>query len=607
MLAACISLTACSDEKIVDYEQNTLEPLVINATPRATRTTLAEDGKSILWQSGDEIAVYDFTVAKHKFEMETFDGNKAQFFGKITAKKENFLVLYPYSIGADNLDADDNISVTLPTQQTAVTSNFAQNLNISVGKGKRNIDGSPSQLTFYNVCQLLKFEIPEYASNKISKIDFTANTAVAGILSINCINETPVASVSADGSKTITILPPSQATTFAHGTYYIVTAPVQMNGFSMSFTCEGTSYALSSGSTFGGEAGKIYSLGKIDLVNTPSAHAVHVYNQGVLMGTKLSLSNAPIEGKEWTVVVKKSNGITVRTLQGVGNLTSTEEDAAWPYLPQGGYTVEYSFESSNNKRFTKSFSFNVIEKPVFTVSTYAYTSFSYYKGDGVAKDIYMANSLDNMTIYEPRITINGIDSKILTNDNYIFTPESNLTSGLIGRNVGVFSYNTYKVNNLTSYSITGKVTFDGVSASSNKTVYITGLPYSVAPPTQSDWTGSAKSWGSDYVRLHQHTITKTFYSPENVNVEVTHSVYLYKSRAWGSGTPTYKLQCSGNTIAQVSASSGGSSVTDNKSYDGILASSNPTISCVNSAGSDDSWLTGEGSNTRVNSITVEYR
>ena len=185
----------------------------------------------------------------------------------------------------------------MPTQQTAVTSNFAQNLNISVGKGKRNIDGSPSQLTFYNVCQLLKFEIPEYASNKISKIDFTANTAVAGILSINCINETPVASVSADGSKTITILPPAQATTFASGTYYIVTAPVQMTGFSMSFTCEGKSYALSSSSTFGGEAGKIYSLGKIDLVNTPSANAVHVYNQGVLMGTRLSLSNAPFEGK----------------------------------------------------------------------------------------------------------------------------------------------------------------------------------------------------------------------------------------------------------------------------------------------------------------------
>lgn len=606
-MLACLSFGACSENDVVDYEAGGFEPLVISATPLETRTLLADDGKSIVWQSDDEIAVYDYVAPKHKFALESSDRSKARFLGKITAKKDNFLALYPYSLGAENLTETNGISVQLPAQQTAQASTFASGLNISVGKGARNVDGSPSVLTFYNVCQLFKFEVPEYVAGKIKEIRFAANTPVAGTMLVDCSGNTPSAAVSADGSSEITILPPSQATAFAAGTYYIVSAPVQITGFNMTFTCDGATYSLGSGSTFGGEAGKIYSLGKIDLVNTPRANAVHVYNQGVLMGTKLSLSNAPVEGKEWTAVVKNSSGVTVRTLQGIGNLTSTEEDAAWPYLPQGGYTVEYSFESSNGKRFTKSFSFNVIEKPVFTVSTYAYTSFSYYKGDGVAKDIYMANSLDNMTIYEPRITINGIDSKILTNDNYIFTPESNLTSGLIGRNVGVFSYNTYKVNNLTSYSITGKVTFDGVSASSNKTVYITGLPYSVAPPTQSDWTGSAKSWGSDYVRLHQHTITKTFYSPENVNVEVTHSVYLYKSRAWGSGTPTYKLQCSGNTIAQVSASSGGSSVTDNKSYDGILASSNPTISCVNSAGSDDSWLTGEGSNTRINSITVEYR
>lgn len=594
MLAACISLMACSDEKIVDYEQNTLEPLVINATPRATRTTLAEDGKSILWQSGDEIAVYDFTVAKHKFEMEAFDGNKAQFFGKITAKKENFLVLYPYNLGADNLDADDNISVTLPTQQTAVTSNFAQNLNISVGKGKRNIDGSPSQLTFYNVCQLLKFEIPEYASNKISKIDFTANTAVAGILSINCINETPVASVSADGSKTITILPPTQATTFASGSYYIVTAPVQMTGFSMSFTCEGKSYALSSSSTFGGEAGKIYSLGKIDLVNTPSANAVHVYNQGVLMGTRLSLSNAPFEGKEWSAVVKNANGIVVRTLQGTGNLTSSENDSAWPYLPRGGYTMEYSFDNSNGKRITKTMQFNVVEKPTFTVSTYAYTSFSYYKGDGVERDIETANSLHNMTIYAPRITINGIDSKILKSSNYTFTSQiSNVSSSVKGRDGAVITFNNATVGNLGAYSLTGLVSFDGTSVSAVKTVYITGIPYNAEPPTQANgWTGSA-SWNSGYAQLNRQTISKSFYCSENINVNVIHSYNIPSNLI----TPAqYKLDCSGSAItidgARFSATSA-----KNAANAMTLKTSNPVVSCQST----------KSSNVRVERIAVEYR
>ena len=596
MLAACISLTACSDEKIVDYEQNTLEPLVINATPRATRTTLAEDGKSILWQSGDEIAVYDFTVAKHKFEMEAFDGNKAQFFGKITAKKENFLVLYPYNLGADNLDADDNISVTLPTQQTAVTSNFAQNLNISVGKGKRNIDGSPSQLTFYNVCQLLKFEIPEYASNKISKIDFTANTAVAGILSINCINETPVASVSADGSKTITILPPAQATTFASGTYYIVTAPVQMTGFSMSFTCEGKSYALSSSSTFGGEAGKIYSLGKIDLVNTPSANAVHVYNQGVLMGTRLSLSNAPFEGKEWSAVVKNANGIVVRTLQGTGNLTSSENDSAWPYLPQGGYTVEYSFDNSNGKRITKTMQFSVVEKPTFTVSTYAYTSFSYYKGDGVERDIETANSLHNMTIYAPRITINGIDSKILKSSNYTFTSQiSNVSSSVKGRDGAVITYNNATVSSLGAYSLTGLVSFDGTSISSVKTVYITGLPYNAEPPTQTNgWTGSA-TWNSDHVHLRNQTVTKSFYCSENINVNVIHTVEVHSP---AFTIAKYKLTCSGESIS-IDGSMFGTVTKSNSANAMTLKTTDSKVSCTSTSKST--------TNVRVYRIAVQYR
>lgn len=605
IMLACMSVVACSEKDDFGYESAELVPLVINATPTTTRTTLAEDGTSIYWQADDEIAVYDYNAPKHKFAIESFDKSKARFLGKITAKKDYFLTLYPYDLGAENLTSENEISVELPIQQTAAANTFASGLNVSVGKGTRNVDGSPSVLTFYNVCQLLKFEVPEYVSGKITKIKFTTNTAIAGTLNIDYANDVPVTNIDSDGSKEITILPPTGSETFAAGTYYIVSAPVQMDGFTMSFVCDETSYTLSSNSTFGGSVGKIYSLGKIDLVNTPKTTVVHVYNQGVLKGTKLVLNNAPIEGREWSAVVKNSNDITVRTLQGVGSLSSTEEDDAWPYLPQGAYSVEYSFESSNGKPITKNISFNVVEKPTFSISTYAYTSFSYYKGDGVTKDIEIANGLDNMTIYEPSIIINGIDSKILNNSNYSFTSETNVTSGMVGRNENVIKYNSYKVSSLTSYTLTGKVTFDGVSVTSDKTVYITGLPYSVAPPTQTDWTGSAQSWTGSYVRLHKHTIEKTFYCPENINVKVGHSVRLYKSRV--GTTPTYQLQCSGTTIATFSSSSGGKAVTDNGEYDGTLSTSSPKISCVNSGGSSDGSLIGEGSNTQVKSISIEYR
>lgn len=595
-MLACLSFGACSENDVVDYEAGGLEPLVISATPVETRTLLADDAKSIVWQSDDEIAVYDYVAPKHKFALESSDRSKARFLGKITAKKDNFLALYPYSLGAENLTEANRISVQLPAQQTAQASTFASGLNISVGKGARNVDGSPSVLIFYNVCQLLKFEVPEYVAGKIKEIRFAANTPVAGTMTVDCSGDMPAATVSADGSREITILPPSQAAAFAAGTYYIVSAPVQMTGFSMTFTCDGATYSLSSSSTFGGEAGKIYSLGKIDLVNTPSANAVHVYKQGVLVGTKLSLSNAPIEGKEWSAVVKNANGTVVRSLQGTGNLTSSENDAAWPYLPQGGYTVEYSFDNSNGKRITKTMQFNVVEKPTFTVSTYAYTSFSYYKGDGVEREVETANSLHNMTIYEPRITINGIDSKILKSPNYTFTSQiSNVSSSVKGRDGAVITYNNATVGSLGAYSLTGLVTFDGTSVSAVKTVYITGIPYNAEPPTKANgWTGSA-TWNSDHVHLRNQTVTKSFYCSENINVNVIHTVEVH--------SPTftiakYKLTCSGESIS-IDASIFGTETRSNAANAMTLKTTDSNVSCTSTSKSN--------TNVRVYRIAVQYR
>lgn len=606
MMFACMLLVACTEKTEIDYESGELVPLVISAIPNETRTALAEDGRSIVWQAADEIAVYDYIAPKHKFAIESFDKSKARFLGKITAKKDYFLTLYPYSLGADNLTESNALSVQLPGQQTAQANTFAPELNISVGKGARNVDGSPSILTFYNVCQLLKFEVPDYVAGKISEIKFIANTPVAGNLTIDCSADVPVASITADGSKEITILPSTGTTSFASGTYYIVTAPVQMNGFTMSFDCDDKSYSLSSKSTFGGSAGKIYSLGKIDLVNTPYASAVHVYDTGILLGTKLTLTSPTLDEREWTAVVKNTKGDVVRTMKGIGTLSSAEEDENWPYLPLGEYNVEYSFVNSNDKKITREISFNVTEAPRFSISNYAYTSFSYYKGDGVEKDIEIANGLDNMTIYEPCITINGIDVKILKNSNYTFTPESSVTSGLIGRRENVITYNSYKVASLQSYTLTGKVTFDGVSASSSKIVYITGLPYTAAPPTSSDWGGnsSAYSWTGEYVRLHKHTIKKTFYCPENILVNVAHSVNVY--RAWSTfSTTTYTLSCSGSELKKIQPGQA-KGLSDNKSYPSTLTASNSVVSCAHTAGGNDNF-TGEGTNAKVYKISVLYR
>jgi hypothetical protein len=301
-------------------------------------------------------------------------------------------------------------------------------------------------------------------------------------------------------------------------------------------------------------------------------------------------------------VVKNSAGTVVRSVQGKGTLYSSEQDANWPYLLRGDYSLEYTFVSSNGREVTKTQSFNLNEKPELSVTITALTSFSYYKGDGVACDITAANLCEPYKVYAPTIKINGIATEILKNPNYSFVV-SNSFNGTLSKNVdGVYSYNDYTVSGYGAYSLTANVTFDGTVRSGVKSVHITGLPYSAIPPTQSDWTGSAAQWNSSYVRLQdQQTITKRFHCPENINVRVEHDVRVRRHTT----NTTYELRCSGTTLKSVKGGSVQSTVTDAGSYTGVLTSTDPTVSCYNSYGQNNIGL--EGTNAQVKKIKVDYR
>ena len=613
MWLAAFVIAACSDT-VLEEESQEMVPMTIEAQPEATRTAL--EGTSVVWSKGDEVAVYDFISPKHLFTSETTEG-RTRFLGQITAKTESFAAIYPYDLAGETSSSQSALPATLPTEQYAVANGFPAGMNISVAKGTRNIDGSPSYVTFHNVCQLLRFTIPTYVADKVTSIVFTAQTAVAGKLNIDYSGTSPVVSIAQTESKAITVLPPSRTSTFAAGTYYILTAPVQLNGFSMTMqTSDDKSYRLASSTQFGGDAGRIYSLGSIDLVNTPEIKINHVYENGLLQGTKVSAIDAPIEGQPWTITIKNAKGTTVRTLLGTGNLTSDETDASWPYLPTGIYSASYAYTTSNGKTITKTISdISVSDKPTFGMTFTAYTSYSYYKGDGVAKNIVTANSLDPKTIYNPTVTITGVAERILTNSNYNFSVSNNFEGSLSSSSNGVYNYQSYSVDKYQEYKLSDTVAFDGVSHTVNRSLHITGLPYKAVPPTQSDWTGDAYDWngeegGRKFVRLHYvvsfssdpHVISKSFYAPEDLNVSVAHNVYVRSVTV----RTTYILTCSGTELKSINPERY-DRIEDSESYNGVLTSSNPIISCSNSYGNPPTVVTGEGTHTKVYSVAVNYR
>lgn len=474
-------IVACqNDDAFLSDEQSSLE--FYTSAEIDTRTSL-QDGNKVMWNEGDAVAVYDYITTKTKFIAVVEEGI-ARFKGNITPKYAEFVAVYPYDLAADN-NVNKSILVTLPSEQTAVKDGFGPNLNLSIGKGSRNTDGSPSQVRFRNICQLFKLSVPAYAANRIAKIELTANSAIAGQLTVDYSDYSPVVTTNEQGAKTIALLPPSESTAFTEGTYYMVLAPETVEGFTLTLTdTNGKTYSQHSSASVGGNWGVICNLGNVDLIEKPVITPQHVYENGTLVGTKVTLT-APVSDKAWSAVIKNTNGETVRTLaESTGTLTTDHTDANWPYLPKGNYTVEYTYTTANGKQMNATSAFTINENPQFSVTLDANSTYSYY----LAGDVDKANRMDKNTVTGIVCQAHGILPSILANDKYGFALNNNFNGTIASTGDNVANYNDISITQLGETELTASVTFDGISKTGNKKIYITGLPFRFEPPTTKTWT-----------------------------------------------------------------------------------------------------------------------
>ena len=610
IISVCLlALAACqSDElQVPDTEACTLE--ILTSTEHATRTALLEDGKTVVWEQGDAIAVYDYIAPKKKFVAEVSEGT-TRFKGNITPKNSSFLAVYPHDLCEDELQSQ-KVAINLPSEQTAVPGGFAPNTNLSIGKGERNVDGSPSQVTFRNICQLFKLQVPSYIDGRITKIVLATNKAIAGKLLIDCSGSVPSVAEDNQENTSVTLLPPAGSTTFAEGTYYMSLAPVQAEGFSLTMTdTNGKTYSQHSKQAFGGTSGVIYTLGALDLVEQPAITAQHVYASGVLQGTEVSLT-APVPDREWTATITNASGVTVRSLaKSAGTLKSAATDAAWPYLPKGAYTVNYTFLTANGKEMGSSVSFQITENPEFGLFQQAASSYTYYAGDEVEKNVTRANSIEAFTVTAISSSVTGISEAILNNANYSITYTNDFSGSVTASSNSAVTYADKKYSATGAYTLGATATFDGVTKSDTKSVHITGLPYSAVPPKEGDWSGKANDWtysknSHQGVRLYDQQISKSFNIPANVDVNVKQDVDVHTSTV---GT-TYTLYAGGNSIFSLEA--GGKVASENchedkGTYPGTLTVDNPSVACDNSYGNAPFFET-YGTHLLIREITVRYR
>ena len=257
----------------------------------------------------------------------------------------------------------------------------------------------------------------------------------------------------------------------------------------------------------------------------------HQYDHdGTLVGTNITFPNA-YPGSTWRAVVTNSAGTVVRAVQGTGNLLSDySKNAEWPYLPAGQYRATYYIIEGESENLTNTRDF-VIRSPKLTATVDAWTSYDKY----LAGDIEAANECTNSTAYGFKKQF-SVAQSLANNAKY-----RDLYSWTATVDGNAIPINSNEITGLSFAAHTLKVTgtFDGATASAQKTLQITGLPYDSDVNKFAGWTGGRWSDNGDSggaqarepgqpCYLFTSTIyTPKFHVPANINYTMSWNAWFY--------------------------------------------------------------------------------
>ena len=604
---AAVVLSSCSREAILPEQDGSrlpgeLAPLTIS-TGEMTRTSLS--GTVVNWSDDDQIAVFDDLHYNNVFDAVEVSGSTAVFEGLVTARTTDFYAVYPYS---DAVTADDeSICVTLPSDQTPMSGTFAEEHNISIAHATKTAEADVVEgVVFKNVCALIQFTVPQRLA-AVTEVAFTANNrTLAGDL---VVSKSDMGVTCNSGTNTVKMTGDFKA----GSTFYFVVVPGEVNGFSATVkTKSGATFRKSSSKSFEAKASTIKNLGEIDFNESPSASAKHTYENGVLTGTEVSFSlglpdDVAANVTKFTAKMFDSEGRECRNIMrelSVPKSVVMEVFSNYVYIPQGEYTIRYLYIWDGVER-EGSMKFVVNEKPVFTVSASASTSYSKYRsycetnGANTAL-LNEANACDGSTMYDIKFSV-SISDAVLAQCNMTrcigqlthsgggtyLNADSKNTSGNIAHTSGSTFYQmqSYPMLPWGQYSLSAEATFDGVTKSVSTTHHITGLPYKMSDnPRDSRWVlsgGTAKFETDTRILLSEsknNSASLSFHVPAQINVNAySDRVSIYTPSIFGE--PTVKMYLANELVKEMAGAYGTNKTTnfDNVQAAGKLTSSAPTI------------------------------
>lgn len=208
--ASCAKEIAPVENETVPAVEEGLVPMTFKADLSSTKAAI--DGKTIVWESTDAIAVFDGTAVR-EFTVTECDGKTATFSGAVLPEATEFYASYPYD--ANFSVADGVMSVSIPAVQTIPDGkDVAPEALVMAAKVADDYT-----IQFKNVFSLVKVEVD---AEGITAVSFAgaAGEKVTGAVSV-----AEDGTATCAGTAGATIKP--SGTSFAEGEYYIAIAPAE--------------------------------------------------------------------------------------------------------------------------------------------------------------------------------------------------------------------------------------------------------------------------------------------------------------------------------------------------------------------------------------------
>lgn len=236
LVAAILTFVSCSsenDEIVADNETNKLMSFTATQEGDAvnTKTALSSDGKTIQWEEGDKISIFD-GKGNQAFELKTGAGtNSATFEGKASEAK-TYTAIYPYqqnatlSVGEATLSVGEVTNVTLPATQKAIEGGFDPTAALMMAQSEN------TSLQFKNVVGYVKVK-PNFACSKIVLRSGSASEYLAGTGTLTYNSDVPTLDFTTSKSHSITL----EGNIESGKTYYIAVPTTKLTaGWTISFT-----------------------------------------------------------------------------------------------------------------------------------------------------------------------------------------------------------------------------------------------------------------------------------------------------------------------------------------------------------------------------------